>query len=366
MKRLSALIGGAILAALVAADARAMDATIRQSDMGAGPIVARMTACLVANRSHRGTPCPEPEVSQASDNTERVANRLARVWYFIDTQDFDKARMEIDLALGIDPADLTARHLSARLALTVGDLPRAEADLAIARKQAPDDPDIHSTYAVMLESKPADLEALREFGAVIRTHPDHVYARQEAARLLVKFGHFDVALENLNVVVERRPTVNVLVQRSETFLALGKPQSAAADLSAAMKIEPGQFMLMVARGDAYAAAGLSDLALRDYDTVLAVDHGAPLYVMFDNDRAKVLAKRANVYIQLKRFDDAARDMATAIGVGGVPAILRAQVLLRRNGFGDVPLDGHDSPQLRQALSACFGLDVCFHGIMRAI
>jgi hypothetical protein len=59
-------------------------------------------------------------------------------------------------------------------------------------------------------------------------------------------------------------------------------------------------------------------------------------------------------------------MVTAIGLGGVPAILRAQVLLRRNGFADVPLDGHDSPQLRQALTACFGLDVCFQGIMRAI
>jgi tetratricopeptide (TPR) repeat protein len=251
-------------------------------------------------------------------------------------------------------------------ARAVGDLPRAEADLAIARKQAPDDPDIHATYAVTLESKPADLEALRELDAVIRKYPEHVYARQEAARLSMKFGHYQVALQNLNVVVERRPTVNVLVQRSETFLALGKPQSAAADLSAALKIEPNQFMLTIARADADAAAGLGELALRDYDSVLTMDRGVPLYVMFDNDRAKLLSKRANVYIQLKRFDDAAHDMVTAIGLGGVPAILRAQVLLRRNGFADVPLDGHDSPQLRQALTACFGLDVCFQGIMRAI
>jgi hypothetical protein len=62
-------------------------------------------------------------------------------------------------------------------ARAVGDLPRAEADLAIARKQAPDDPDIHATYAVTLESKPPDLEALRELDAVIRKYPEHVYAR---------------------------------------------------------------------------------------------------------------------------------------------------------------------------------------------
>ena len=158
----------------------------------------------------------------------------------------------------------------------------------------------------------------------------------------------------------------MLVQRSETFLALGKPQSAAADLSAALKIEPNQFMLTIARADADAAAGLGELALRDYDSVLTMDRGVPLYVMFDNDRAKLLAKPANVYIQLKCFDDAAHDMVTAIGLGGVPAILRAQVLLRRNGFADVPLDGHDPPQLRQALTACFALDVCFQSIMRAI
>jgi tetratricopeptide (TPR) repeat protein len=207
-------------------------------------------------------------------------------------------------------------------ARAVGDLPRAEADLAIARKQAPDDPDIHATYAVTLESKLAHLEALRELDAVIRKYPEHVYARQEAARLSMKFGHYQVALQNLNVVVERRPTVNVLVQRSETFLALGKPQSAAADLSAALKIEPNQFMLTIARADADAAAGLGELALHDYDSVLTMDRGVPLYVMFDNDRAKLLAKRTNVYIQLKRFDDAAHDMVTAVGLGGVPATAR--------------------------------------------
>ena len=111
---------------------------------------------------------------------------------------------------------------------------------------------------------------------------------------------------------------------------------------------------------------LNELALRDYDTLLTMDGGTPLYVMFDNDRAKLLAKRANVYVQLMRFNEAAGDMVAAISIGGTPAILRAQALLRRNGFSDVPLDGHDSPALRQALASCFGLDACFQGIMRAI
>ncbi|MGH9808993.1 MAG: hypothetical protein ACRD9W_17370 [Terriglobia bacterium] len=155
-------------------------------------------------------------------------------------------------------------------------------------------------------------------------------------------------------------------RRSQAFLALGKPQSAVADFSAAIKLEPSRFDLLAARADAYAMADLGELALRDYDAVLAMSGGSPLYVMFDNDRAKLLAKRAFTFVRLHRFDRATADMVTAIGLGGVPAILRAQVLLRRQGFADLPLDGHDSPALRKALTACFGLDVCFQGIMRAI
>ena len=367
MKRFYALIGGAILTLMASSYSMAIDVTMRQSDLGAGPLVAHVTGCLMANRSHRGTPCPEPQVLKAPDNAQRVANRLDRAWFFIDMQDFDKARAETELALGIAPNDLKARLLSARLSLTLADLPRAESDLALARKIAPDDPDVRATYAWLLLSKPAELEALREFEAVIAKHPHHRFAREQRAALLMRLGHYSAALEDFNFVVDDNPpNANSLERRSEAFLAVGKPQSAVADLSAAIKLEPSRFDLLTARADAYAQADLGELALRDYDAVLARTGGSPLYVMFDNDRAKILAKRAFTYVRLRRFDNAAGDMVTAISLGGTPAILRAQVMLRRHGFSDLPLDGHDSPALRKALAACFGLDACFQGIMRAI
>ena len=367
MRRLYTSCIGVALALVVMPQCMAMDATTRQTDLGAGPIVAHITACLMANRSHVGAPCREPEVATTGNSAARVAKRLERAWFFVDMQDFDKARAETELALGVEPADLKARLLSARLALTVGDVDRAEADLKIAKNQSPDDPDVGATYAFWLQSRNADLESLHEFEAVVRTHPHHRFAREQRATLLMRLGQYAGALEDFNFIVDDNPpSANSLVRRSEAFLALGKPESGVADLSAAIKLEPGQFMLLAARADAYAQAGFSDLALRDYDAVLAMDHGAPLYVMFDNDRAKVMAKRANIYVGLRRFDDAAREMVAAIGLGGVPAILRTQVLLRRNGFSDVPLDGHDSRALRQALAACFGLNACFQGVMRAI
>ena len=367
MKRRFALSVGAVVTLLVASHALAMDATTRQSDLGAGPIVTHGTTCLVANRTHGGTACPEPPVLTAGDTAEQIANRLERAWFFVDMQDFDKARAETKLALAIDPKDAKARLLSARLALTVGDVAGAEADLAIARKQDPDDPEVRATYAYWLQKRGADLESLREFEAVILKHPQHRFAREQRATLFMRLGRYSDALKDYNFIVEDNPpNSNSLVWRSEAFLALGKPESAVADLSAAIKLEPNAFLLLAARADAYAKAGLGELALRDYDAVLTMNGGTPLYAMFDNDRAKLLAKRANVYENMKRFDDAARDMVTAITLGGVPAILRTQVLLRRSGFSEVPLDGSDSPALRRALAACFGLDVCFQGIMRAI
>ncbi len=68
-------------------------------------------------------------------------------------QQLEKARDEADLALAVDPDDVKARHLAARISLTLTDLPRAEADLEVALKQAPDDADIKTTHAIICKRR---------------------------------------------------------------------------------------------------------------------------------------------------------------------------------------------------------------------
>jgi len=364
MKNLRILLCAALTVAC--AGPVAADPDSLQGDPGAGPVRMQVTDCLIANRTHEGTPCPEPQVPQGGDKPALIEGHLARAWYFIGMQDLQLARAEADSALAIDPNNLKARHLSARLSFTLGDLTRAEADLELARKQAPDDPDVHATYAMFLQSRATDIVSLREFDAIIRTHPSHLYSRKQASILLMRLGEYEVALANLNFVIERQPSVDLLERRAEAFMGLGRFQSAVADLSEAIKHRPNNFTLIVARADAYARADLNEFALRDYDAVLASDHGAPLYLMTAEQRAEVLQKRAFSHARLHRFDDAADDIISSISIGGTSAILRTQVLLRRHGFTDVPLDGHDSPALRKALTACFGNNVCFQGIMRSI
>lgn len=344
------------------------------NDPGAGKLPMSLSPCYIAAHQHRGEPCTEPKLAAADASiADRVAAYLARAVFDIDMQDAERAQKEVDSALALDSNNAEVRHLAARIAFTLLDVDRAENEITIARGLKPHDALIDTTYANILIARQANREAVGVLNDVIRRHPDYLFARELHATLFTYMGeccargNYQVALDDYEYLIQHNRTdATLLSKRAAVLLAIGDPKSAIVDLTAAIELAPQQYLMMAARADAYAAAGFDELALHDYDTLLATDHGAPLYVMFDNDRAKLLAKRANVYLQLKRFDDAARDMVTAIGMGGTPAILRAQVLLRRHGFSEVPLDGHDSPALRQALTSCFGLNACFQGIMRAI
>jgi hypothetical protein len=116
----------------------------------------------------------------------------------------------------------------------------------------------------------------------------------------------------------------------------------------------------------FVRAEADEFALRDYDAVLATDHGKAPYPLSNEDRAGILQKRAFSYVHLRRFDDAASDMISSVNIGGTAAILRMQVLLRRHGFSEVPVNGHESPALHKALVACFGINACFQGVMQPI
>jgi tetratricopeptide (TPR) repeat protein len=345
--------------ALAAAPAQALDRTTKETDAGAGPIRVHVTDCLIVNRTHTGTPCPEPQVPNGSRPADIVAGRLLRAWYFIDMQDLDKARAEADLALDTDPANVPARHLAARLSLSLADKEREESDIAIARQKAPDDPDVAATYAMVLESRPARVEALRVLHDIVVKHPHHWFARLEASRLLLEFHDPLAALANLTYIInEREPDVSVLELRADAYGRLGQLQQAAADLERAIKLERQRFDLKIKLADVYLLGGASEAALRQYNELLATQDGAPIYVMFEDDRAKLLTKRAFANVRLNRLEDAANDMIAAVGVGGKPAILRAELMLRHNGYADLSLDGQASPELRKALTDCFAHATC--------
>jgi tetratricopeptide (TPR) repeat protein len=353
-----AIVGGAIAAAQEADTGR---------DLSAGPIVMRITACLMAAKTRTGTPCPEPSLRGGGIPAERAVDHMERARYFIELQELTKAVEEANAAAADDPGLAGTHHLLARLALTMGNFAQAEREIAIARTQEPDDLDVHATYAAILEARPAQAEAFAELNAVIARRPDHIFARLKRSAIHMNFHNPSAALVDLDFLVNFEPSnIQYRGLRSRALMTLDRPQSAATDLTAALALAPGQFGLLAERARAYELGGDFGAALADLDTILGPVGEKPAYAIGGDQYGRFLMQRALIQARLHRLADAASDMMVAVTSGGRPSILRAQVFLRRNGFPEVSLDGSDSPVMRKALEVCFGLNACFQAIMQSI
>ena len=325
----------------------------------AGLIEVASNPCLLAKSGH-SQPCPEPQLPDGGDVRQLVAARLSRALFFIETYELKKALSEADAALELDQASVEARHLVARLAMSTGDLARAEREILIAIKESPDDVNLRATNAVRLQLQPARREALREFNEILAQHPDHAFSREARAKLLLSMHRAKEAVVDLDVLLANENPKTILWSlRATAYLGMNEPQRAVADFTKAMDDHPGQLDLLTGRAAAYVLAGDREAALRDFDTILGPIDGAPNYALGGDQLAKYRTRRAFLLVRLNRFADAAAEMVNALNAGGRTALLRAQVFLRHNGFPETPLDGRDSDSLRSALKACFGLNSCF-------
>jgi tetratricopeptide (TPR) repeat protein len=332
---------------------------------GAGRFRMQITQCVIAKFSKRIPPCEPPAAADRTEDADARATSLRkRALFFIEIQSFPEARRELDAFLLLQPDSAEARHLSARLALTMGNIALAGTEIAIARRLSPNNPDVHATYAEQLEARPAAYEALREFDAILDRWPDHAFSRIRRAQLLLSHNKPLDALRDLDLLVSgKHPAIEHFNLRAVANLKVGQPLRAIEDYTAALQRAPGAHHLLSGRARAYEQVGDDDAALRDLSA--ALDDPA-LRSIPPRELGELLMQRAFILLRSKRFDEAVADVTAALVKGGTPSVLRAQVFLRQNGFPDVPLDGRNSEALGQVLKACLGLNACFQGITRKI
>jgi tetratricopeptide (TPR) repeat protein len=355
-------VGSLVLLAMIA---MAVPAAAAEPLSPAGLIEFRSNPCLLAKFGH-GQPCELPQLPPAGDAAQLAAAHISRSRYFIDTQELGPALSEADAALALDPTDVETRHLVARLAMSVGDYARAEREIFAAIQQSPEDANLRVTNAVRLQIQSTWRIAVRELDAVILQHPDHAFARETRAKLLMSHRP-EEAVADLNVLLSGdHQRTDLLALRATAYLAMNEPRQAATDYTEALMAQPQRLDLMTGRAQAYERAGDDEAALRDLDAILGPLDGKPNYAIGGDQLARYRTERAFLFVHGKRFTDAATEMMNALNAGGRKAVLRAQVFLRQNGFPQAPLDGSDSPALRAALQACFGLDSCFQRISDAL
>ncbi|HMG79875.1 MAG TPA: tetratricopeptide repeat protein [Xanthobacteraceae bacterium] len=328
----------------------------------AGVIAERSNPCLMAKYGH-GQPCQVPLLPESQDTSQPIAAHLARAQFFIDLAELPKALGEADAALEFAPNNPAIRHLAGRLAMSMGDYPRAARDIAIALQQSPDDPNIAASNAALMELQQNFDAALDAFSEILARHPDHAFSRLARAKLFLSLAQPQNAIADLDVLLAGDGTDTALLPlRATAYLQINEPERAIADYTKALAAHPEQLELMLGRATAAMLAGDDNAALADFDTILGPLGGTSRYAIGGDLLAKYRTQRAFVFVHLKRFADAAAEMANALDAGGKPAVLRAQIFLRHNGFPQTPLDGRDSDGLREALQACFGLNSCFQRI----
>ena len=345
------------LAVAVAAPARATEPAAQS-----GVIAMRSNPCLLAKYGH-GQPCQVPLLPESKDTSQLIAAHLARAQFFIAMAELPKALSEADTALELDPNNAPIRHLAGRLAMSMGDYPRAERDLATALQQSPDDPNIAASNAALMELQQNFDAALDTFNGILARHPDHAFSRLARAKLFLSLAQPHNAIADFDVLLAGDGTDTALLPlRAAAYLQMNEPERAIADYTKALAEHPEQLELVMGRATASMLAGDDNAALADFDTVLGPVGGTSRYAIGGDLLAKYRTQRAFVFVHLKRFADAATEMASALDAGGKSAVLRAQIFLRHNGFPQTPLDGRDSDGLRQSLQACFGLNSCFQRI----
>src|SRR5580704_18606713 len=135
----------------------------------AGVIAVRSNPCLLAKYGH-GQPCQIPLLPETADTSRLVAAHLARAQFFIAMAELPKALGEADTALELDPNNAAIRHLAGRLAMSMGDYPRAARDIATALQQSPDDPNIAASNAALMELDQNPDAALDAFSEILARH----------------------------------------------------------------------------------------------------------------------------------------------------------------------------------------------------
>ncbi len=156
-------------------------------------------------------------------------------------EDFERAEVAFNKALAIDPRLIEARMLMVFIYLWRGEKQKGRAEVALARKEAPDEPVVYFVKATLHRLDGEYGRALRSYDRLVRLDPAaHVVASYNRAMVHMYMGHFDEVNRQLDNAGEPD---NPLVR---TFRALalyytGQTDAAAELMQQVVSRHPGMY-----------------------------------------------------------------------------------------------------------------------------
>jgi tetratricopeptide (TPR) repeat protein len=296
-----------------------------------------------------------PAVARSNAEVERALKLISIVR-------LEQAREALDSAARIDPKNLNALKLRARLALTEGRAD-AEANVNAALLIAPGDSDLLATRAEILFNRRELEDALRDATEALYVNLRNADAFWIRARILTELDRLEAAENDLTRALAIEPDyTRALALRGEVRLRMTRFAEAVEDASLVLAQSPHNLPALQLRTMARTALGKYDDAIEDLTVVLGrpgePTTAAPAFNVFN----EMYVTRAILLVRVGRDQEALKDLDTIARLGGIRAILRMQVYLRNNGFPDLALDGKRSQSFDDALKACFVNEACGRGI----
>ena len=268
-----------------------------------------------------------------------------------ELNDLDGALASLDSSISINPELAQAYQIRAAIHQRKGNLDRARSDefkaMQLAPKTLPS-----ASVPPMFESTAA-------------TAADFL----NAARMAATEGRHDEAIDLCNQAIQSKPGTSYLssafMMRGNAYAAKGDWDRALRDYDEAIKTEPANADAWVNRGNIYARKRQRDKSMRDYNEALRLNPKLPQAycnralnyldlgqadkalsdlneaIRLNPKFAEAYSRRALVLLRLKRKDDALADAETAVTLrpdSGEPYLFRGRLRLARREFAEARHD----------------------------
>lgn len=272
-------------------------------------------------------------------------------------RDQDLARATLDMALAIDPDDLTALLSKVMFLQMLEGTSAARADIEHLNTLYPDDPRVRIYHAQLVADAGTPEQAVTAYDSALEVASDNAMLHQSRAERLAALGRTPEALSELDLTIDARPSdAYSLFERAKLHFARGDAKAALVDAENARTNGYPVREVTSLIVQANLVLGNLDQALTEI-TQLELDplHEDPVLTFY----------RFAILYRLDRMKEA-EDALAAFARARPEYILRVQVFLRNMGFEAVQISGTPDEATQQQLVACLLKGACSSTIQRVL
>lgn len=253
------------------------------------------------------------------------AVRLRRAGRFVEAAEI-YSRILLD-----NPRHFEALHALGILRYQLGQIDEAERLIGAAIAVEPRSADAIYNRACLLQKLGRVDEAIAGFGQAIAVKPGYVEALTNRGGLLMQLARYDEAKADFDAVIVRASTIpQAWNNRGAAATKLRRYDEALESFDKALALRPDYAEAWKNRGLVFLLQGRREKALADFDEAVALDprsaeawegrgnalsHASPADAIasFNRalairpDHAETIFRRANAFLSLRRFEEAAED-----------------------------------------------------------